>query len=61
MKVKDKNETDRKVIAQTNDKTAWSDFQLLKNRAKRGSREKFLQALSKVPKVEPAEEDRIDS
>ncbi len=25
------------------------------------SREKFLKALSKVPKVEPAEEDRIDS
>lgn len=32
----------------------------LKERAKRGSREKFLKALSKVPKIEPAEEDKID-
>jgi hypothetical protein len=29
-------------------------------RTKDESREKFLQALSKVPKVEPVEEDRID-
>ena len=30
-------------------------------RTKDESREKFLQALSKVPKVEPSEEDRLDS
>ncbi len=40
--------------------SAWATIEYLKERAKRGSREKFLQALSKVPKVEPDEEDRID-
>ena len=39
---------------------AWTTIEYLKERAKRGSREKFLQALSKVPKVEPDENDRID-
>lgn len=39
--------------------SAWSTVEYLQERAKRGSREKFLKALSKVPNVEPAEEDRI--
>ena len=64
MKVKDKNlsekEIDELVIAQVNEENAWTDIQSVKNRAGRGSREKFLQALSKVPKVEPDEDDRID-
>ena len=64
MKVKDKNlsekEIDELVIAQANEENAWTNIQLVKNRAERGSREKFLRALSKVPKVEPDEDDRID-
>jgi hypothetical protein len=40
--------------------SAWTTIEYLKERAKRGSREKFLQALSKVPKDEPDKEDRID-
>ena len=40
--------------------SAWATVEYLKERAKRGSREKFLKALSKVPKVEPDEEDKID-
>ncbi len=40
--------------------SAWTTIEYLKDRAKRGSREKFLQALSKVPKIEPDEDDRID-
>lgn len=39
---------------------AWTTLEYLRKRAKRGSREKFLQALGKVPKDEPAEDDRID-
>ncbi|CAN5347086.1 hypothetical protein BH20ACI1_BH20ACI1_01390 [soil metagenome] len=39
--------------------SAWTTVEYLKERAKRGSREKFLKALSKVPKVEPDEDDRI--
>lgn len=39
--------------------SAWSTVEYLKERGKRGSREKFLQALSKVPKIEPDEKDRI--
>ncbi len=62
MKVRKKNlsekEIDELVIAQANDDNAWTDIQLVKNRAGRESREKFLQALSKVPKVE-SDEDRI--
>ena len=38
---------------------AWTTVEYLQERAKRGSREKFLQALSKVPKVEPHEKDRL--
>ena len=59
MKVKNEKETDEIVITQAGDEKAWTDIQIVKNRAKRGSREKFLQALSKVPKVEPDEADRI--
>jgi predicted DNA binding CopG/RHH family protein len=40
--------------------SAWVTVEYLKERAKRGSREKFLNALSKVPKVEPDEEDKIE-
>ena len=40
--------------------SAWTTIEYLKDRAKRGSREKFLKALSKVPKVEPDKNDRID-
>jgi hypothetical protein len=40
--------------------SAWSTVEYLKERGKRGSREKFLQALSKVPKVEPDDENRLD-
>jgi hypothetical protein len=54
------NEVDEKVISQAGVENTWKDIQSLKKRAERGSREKFLQALSKVPKVEPADEDRID-
>jgi len=39
---------------------AWITVDYLKQRAKRGSREKFLKALGKVPKVAPDEEDRLD-
>ena len=60
MKVKDEKEIDETVIAQADDETAWTNIQVVKNRAKRGSREKLLQALSKVPKVEPDEADKIE-
>ncbi len=39
---------------------AWTTVEYLKERARRGSREKFLKALSKVPKVEPDEDDKFD-
>ena len=39
---------------------AWITVEYLEERAKRGSREKFLKALTKVPKVEPQEEDKIN-
>ncbi len=39
--------------------SAWATLEYLKDRAKNGSREKFLNALSKVPKVEPKEEDKM--
>ena len=53
-------EIDDLVIAQADDKNAWTEIQILKKRAKRGNREKFLKALSKVPKVEPDEVDKMD-
>lgn len=40
--------------------SAWASLDYLKERAKRGSREKFLAALAKVPDAEPDEEDRLD-
>lgn len=43
-------EIDQKVVAQADDENAWTN---LKKRTKRASREKFLQALSRVPNVEP--------
>ena len=65
MKVKDKNisekEIDELLIAQANDDDVWTDIQSVKTRAERGSREKFLQALSKIPKVEPDEDDKISA
>lgn len=39
--------------------SAWTTVEYLKERAKHGSRERFLKALSKVPKVEPGEDDKI--
>ena len=38
---------------------AISTIEYLERRAKRGSREKFLEILSKVPDVEPEEFDRL--
>jgi hypothetical protein len=40
--------------------SAWTTVEYLKERAERGSREKFLNALSKVPKTEPDEDDKFD-
>ncbi len=40
--------------------SAWTTLDYLKKRAERGSREKFLAALEKVPSVEPDPEDRLD-
>ena len=59
MKVKNEKTIDEKVIAQAEDENAWTDLQIVENRARRGNREKFLKALTKVPKVEPDEEDSI--
>lgn len=51
-------EIDEHIIAQADDEAVWID--VFKKRAERGSREKFLEILSKVPKVEPDPEDRIE-
>ena len=40
--------------------STWKTVEYLKERAKRGSREKFLKVLSKVPKIEPDGNDRIE-
>lgn len=40
--------------------SAWMTIEYLKERAARGSREQFFNALSKVPKVEPDENDKIE-
>lgn len=40
--------------------SAWDGLEYLKERGKRGSREKFLEALSKVPNGEPADEDKFE-
>jgi hypothetical protein len=52
--------SDEKVVSQVSVENTLTGVQLLKKRAERGSREKFLQALSKAPKVEPVDDDRID-
>ena len=39
--------------------SAWLTQDYLAERAKRGSREKFLKAMAKVPPVEPEEHDRL--
>lgn len=38
--------------------SAAKQLQYMESRAQRGSREKFLETLSKVPAIEPADEDR---
>lgn len=38
---------------------AWMTVEYLEQRAVRGSRQKFLHALSKIPDVEPDEKDRL--
>ncbi len=53
-------EIDEKVIAQAEEDTYWTAFELVKRRAERGDREKFLRTLSKVPALEPDPDDRID-
>lgn len=40
--------------------SAWMTLDYLRERAKRGSREKFLEIMERVPDVEPDEEDRLD-
>lgn len=35
------------------------EFELLKDKASRGSYEKFMRVMSKVPAVEPSEQDRL--
>ncbi|HSK74129.1 MAG TPA: hypothetical protein VK892_20685 [Pyrinomonadaceae bacterium] len=56
-----KNLTEKEIddLAAAQAEDAWT-IDYLKERAKRGSREKFLRTLSKVPKLEPDEEDRIE-
>ena len=61
MKAKDEKEVDELAVPQVDDEKAWTDIQLVKRHAERGSREKFVQALSKVPKVAPDEADKIDA
>ena len=38
-------EIDDLVISQADDEKAWTNIQVVKNHAKRGSREKFLKAI----------------
>lgn len=40
--------------------SAWETLDCLQERAKRGSRDKFLEALSKIPDVEPDGWDKIE-
>jgi len=40
--------------------SAWITVEYLKKRAQRGSRDKFLKVLNKVPKVAPDIEDEIE-
>lgn len=46
-------------LAVTQTVGVWSNESYLASRAKRGSREKFLQALDQAPDVEPPEWDRL--
>lgn len=39
--------------------TAWMTEEYLEKRARRGSREKFEQALSRLPDVDPEEDDAL--
>ena len=39
--------------------SAWLTRDYLADRAKRGSRDKFLKAMAKVPHVEPEEHDKL--
>ena len=39
--------------------SAWTTIEYLNERARRGSREKFLSALNNVPDIEPAKKDKI--
>ncbi len=48
------------VTSAVAEKVSISGFEYLKKRAQRGSREKFLKVLSKVPDTPPDDEDRID-
>ncbi len=48
------------VTSAVAEKASVSGYKYLKKRAQRGSREKFLKVLSKVPDTPPAGEDRID-
>ncbi|MGD9561952.1 MAG: hypothetical protein AB7F88_07005 [Pyrinomonadaceae bacterium] len=59
-KRRSEKEIDEKVIAHAEVDTYWTAFELVKRRAERGDREKFLKALSKVPTVEPDPEDRFE-
>jgi len=51
---------DQFIASAIAEKASWDTLEYLKERAKRGSRDKFLEALSKVPDVEPDEWDKID-
>jgi hypothetical protein len=61
MKAKNEKEIDDIVTSQAEDEDAWTESQLIKNRSNSISREKFLRILSKVPDVEPPEEDKLTS
>ncbi len=51
-------EIDEIVIAEADDERAW--IEVLRKLGERGSREKFLNVLKKVPQVEPDEENKLE-
>ena len=51
---------DQIVIAEADRDEAWDEIEYLKEGANRGSREKFLEVMNRVPDVEPGEVDRFD-
>lgn len=54
--------TDQFIAAAVAEKlAAFLSVEYLEERARRGSREKFLAVLAKVPDVEPEEYDRFDA